>query len=320
MFSFDPGQMTYGDVLHFGDRGSDDGTGGVNDQVDPCLAVAPGTPVIFYEVPTATLGGTQEICIGENAVLPILLTGDSPWTVEITDGATSETITGINSTTYNYTVVAPQSTATYTIVASNDEHCPAVISGTATVTVNLPPVNDAAEVTINSTNTGYVVCFKISGGVPPYTVTNGATVWVVDSVFCSNELPCGNGYYFEYDGANGCGPVIVTEPLVECACTTTGGELDPTPQEICGTGPAVVAYDATNQVLDGDDVVDFMIHNGDNVPIATNTIPSFSYTGLLTYGDDLLHLGPDREQRRQRERRPDRSMSGDHPGYPGGVL
>ncbi|MBK8490524.1 MAG: gliding motility-associated C-terminal domain-containing protein [Saprospirales bacterium] len=285
VFSFDPGQMTYGDVYYISAIvGSDDGTGSVNDQVDPCLAVAPGTPVIFYEVPTATLGGTQEICIGDNAVLPILLTGDSPWTVEITNGTTSETITGINSTTYNYTVVAPQSTATYTIVASNDEHCPAVISGTATVTVNLPPVNDAAEVTINSTNTGYVVCFKISGGVPPYTVTNGATVWVVDSVFCSNELPCGNGYYFEYDGANGCGPVIVTEPLVECACTTTGGELDPTPQEICGTGPAVVAYDATNQVLDGDDVVDFMIHNGDNVPIATNTIPSFSYTGLLTYG------------------------------------
>ncbi|MCB9285482.1 MAG: gliding motility-associated C-terminal domain-containing protein [Lewinellaceae bacterium] len=284
-FSFDGSTMSYGVVYYISAIvGSDDGTGSVNDQVDPCLAVAPGTPVTFYAVPTATLGGTQEICIGDNAVLPVQLTGDAPWTLEITNGTTTETITGINSTTYNYTVLSPQATATYTITAMNDEHCDGLISGTATVTVNEPPVNEPAEVTINSTNTGYVVCFKISGGVAPYTVTDGATVWTVDSVFCSNELPCGNGYYFEFDGANGCGPVIVTEPLVECACTTAGGELDPTPLEICGSGPAVVAYDATNQVLDGDDVVDFILHNGNNVPIMMSTTPSFAYSGLLSYG------------------------------------
>jgi gliding motility-associated-like protein len=71
---------------------------------------------------------------------------------------------------------------------------------------------------------------------------------------------------------------------VECACTTSAGELDVTPQEICGAGPAVAAYDGANEVLDGDDVVDFILHAGDNVPILSNTIPSFNYTGLLSYG------------------------------------
>ncbi|MBK6621741.1 MAG: hypothetical protein IPG32_13005 [Saprospirales bacterium] len=62
------------------------------------------------------------------------------------------------------------------------------------------------------------------------------------------------------------------------------GQLDPAAQEICGQGPAVVAYDATGQVLDGDDVVDFILHNGDQVPILTSTVASFTYSGLLTYG------------------------------------
>ncbi|MDV7402995.1 hypothetical protein RZS08_66845, partial [Arthrospira platensis SPKY1] len=65
VFGFDPAQMDYGITYYISAIvGSDDGTGSVNDQNDPCLAVASGTPVTFYEVPTATLSGTQEICIG----------------------------------------------------------------------------------------------------------------------------------------------------------------------------------------------------------------------------------------------------------------
>ncbi|MBK6621751.1 MAG: hypothetical protein IPG32_13055 [Saprospirales bacterium] len=78
-FSFDPGTMSYGTTYYISAIvGSDDGTGSVNDLADPCLAVAPGTPIVFYVVPTAVLSGTQDICLGDNAVLPIVLTGDAP--------------------------------------------------------------------------------------------------------------------------------------------------------------------------------------------------------------------------------------------------
>jgi gliding motility-associated-like protein len=286
VFGFDPAQMDYGVTYYISAIvGSDDGTGSVNDQNDPCLSVAPGTPVTFYQVPTATLSGTQEICIGSNAQLQVQFTGDAPWMIQLSNGVDLDTtITGINSTTYHYTLAAPSGVATYTILAAQDENCDALISGSATVTVNEPPVNDAPVVTINATNTGYVVCFTISGGEPPYTVTDGVNNWIVDSVFCSEELPCGSGYYFEYDDGNGCGPGIVSEPMVVCACTTAAGEMDLTPIEICGAGPAVATYDPTSQVLDGDDVVDFILHNGNYVPIATSLTPSFSFTGLLTYG------------------------------------
>ncbi|MBK7336731.1 MAG: gliding motility-associated C-terminal domain-containing protein [Saprospirales bacterium] len=285
IFSFDPLTMSYGTTYYISAIvGSDDGAGSVNDLADPCMAVAPGTPVIFHLVPTAVLSGTQDICLGDNAVLPIVLTGDAPWSVTVSDGTTSLTQSGINSTNYNFVIPAPAGKPPYTITAMNDEHCTGPISGTATVTVNVAPVNDVPVVTINSTNTGYVVCFNISGGEAPYTVTDGVNMWTTNGPFCSDELPCGSGYNFSYDDPNGCGPVVVAEPLVECDCTTSVGQLDPAAQEICGQGPAVVAYDATGQVLDGDDVVDFILHNGNQVPILTSTVASFTYSGLLTYG------------------------------------
>ena len=287
-FSFDPGLgMTYGTTYYISAIvGNDDGTGIVDDMNDPCLAVAPGTPVTFFEVPTAAINGDTEVCLGENADLSVSLTGDSPWTVVIENSVTGvlDTVAGINSTTFNYNV-SPTETTTYTLMEVNDENCPGTVSGSATVTVNVAPVSTVGDVTINATNTGYVVCFTISGGEAPYTVTGtGGVNATVDSTFCSNEIPCGSGYSFTVDDDNMCGPIVVEDPMVICDCTTSVGEMDQTPISICGNGPAVAIYDPTNEVLDGNDVVNFILHNGDLVPIQTNTVPEFSFSLALTYG------------------------------------
>ena len=284
-FSFDGGTMTYGTTYYISAIvGNDDGSGGVDDMNDPCLAVAPGTPVTFYEVPTATLSGDPVICLGETATLSIALTGDSPWDVIITDGTTNDTIIGINSTNYNYNI-SPSVTANYTIVSVNDQNCPGLISGTGSVTVNEAPVVNTPTITINNTNTGYEVCFTISGGVPPYSVFNGSTTVTVDSVFCSVELGCGTSYNFEVDDANACGPVIVADGPIDCSCTSQVGDMVTGPAiEVCGSIPAIATYDPTNEVFDGNDVQDFILHNGDFVPILISTTPEFTYSGILTYG------------------------------------
>ena len=287
-FSFDAGTMTYGTTYYISAIvGNDDGTGSVDDMTDPCLQVAIGVPVTFFEVPTGTLSGDTEICIGDMTSLPVVLTGDAPWTIIIQDDAgTNDTITGVNSTTFNY-MVSPSTTTTYTLIEVNDENCPGIAAGTATVTVNEAPTTTTENITINATNTGYVVCFDIVGGEAPYTVTIGGVATVVNgTTFCSEELPCGSGYLFEVDDDNLCGPAIVEEAMVICNCTTTAGEMDDTLIEVCGTGPAIAIYDDALQFLDGDDVVDYILHNGDGnyTPLQTNTVPEFSFSGALTFG------------------------------------
>lgn len=284
-FGFDPGTMTYGQTYYVSAIvGNDDGTGVVNDQFDPCLSVAPGTPVIFYEVPSATLSGDAAICLGESTDLIIQFTGDAPWDIVLNDGTNNIPVTGINSTNFTYSV-SPATTTTYTLVDVNDENCPALFIGTATVTVNTAPVTTFPTITINGTNTGYVVCFDISGGVAPYTVIDAQGNSVSSTgTFCSVELPCGTGYSFTVDDVNACGPVVVEQANVICDCTSAVGTMQTDTIAVCGTEVATAVYDPTSQALDGDDVVDYILHTGNFVPLQVNTTPSFSYFGGLTYG------------------------------------
>ena len=286
-FSFDGLTMSYGTTYYISAIvGNNDGSGSVDDLNDPCLAVAAGTPVTFYEVPTVNLTGTTDICLGESATLNLAFTGDAPWSVIINDGLSDTPLNNINSVSFNY-MVTPTATTTYTITQMNDENCPGPISGTATVTVNVAPVATAPDITFNANNTGYTVCFVVSGGEPPYMVSDGVNTVMTDSLFCSAELPCGSGFSFMVDDGNGCGPVIVEQAVVTCDCITQVGDvIDPgSPIEICGPGPVSLTYDNTNEMLDGNDVVDFILHNGNFVPILTNTTaPTFSYSPALMYG------------------------------------
>lgn len=285
-FSFDGATMDYGTTYYISAIvGNDDGTGSVDDMGDPCLEVAVGIPVTFYEVPTATLSGDAEICRTEAVDLTITLTGDAPWDFVIQNDVTgvTDTVTGVNSTTVDYTV-APVITTSYTLLAVNDENCPGTPAGTVTVTVNEAPTVSTPEVTINASNTGFTVCFDINGGEAPYSVTSGGMTVMVDSAFCSMTIPCSAGMYsFSVDDANACGPTVVSD-VVLCNCLSTAGDMQIDTISICGTGPAVATYDDTNQVLDGNDVVDYILHNGDLVPIQTSAMPSFTFNGALIHG------------------------------------
>ena len=288
-FSFDPGAgMTYGTTYYISVMaGSDDGTGSVDYLNDLCLDVSVGTPVTFYQVPTGNLTAVSNaICLGDTINVQVALTGDAPYTLVISDGTNLDTITGVINNPYNYPV-SPAVSTTYTLVEVFDENCPGTVSGSELIDVNEAPTTDNEVVTINANNTGYEICFDIMGGTPPYVITNGVDTLAItnDNFFCSAEIPCGNGYYFEVDDGNDCGPTIVEEAIVECPCITQVGTMDQTTIEVCGNGPVIAIYSDATQVLDGNDAVNFIIHNGDNVPIQTNSIPEFSFNGgTMTYG------------------------------------
>ncbi len=274
-FSFDPNTMSYGTVYYVSSvAGNDDGNGGV-DLMDQCLSVSAGTPVQFFEIPTAAITGGTEICPGETAQLAVDLTGDSPWTVTI------------NGTVYDSIVgspfildVSPATTTVYQLTNVSDENCDDTITDEQTVTIHDPPTVSLDSEDCNLTATGYTVCFTIAGGdVAGYQVTpNDGTL--VGSQFCSNEIANGIGYSFSVTDGFGCVEAVISSPGVSCPCLTNAGDLDATPINVCsdGTTPATIAYDVNGtEFLDPDDALCYVLYDG-SAELETNPDePVFSF-------------------------------------------
>ncbi|MEZ4952978.1 MAG: gliding motility-associated C-terminal domain-containing protein [Saprospiraceae bacterium] len=272
--TFDPAQMTYGTTYYLSAVvGNGGGPQGI-DLNDPCLQVAQGTPIVFYEIPTATIAGSTAICVGNSTDLTITLTGVSPWTVTI-----NGTQVSIFDSPYAYTV-DPDSTTDYTLtLVSDDNGCTNTASGTETVTVNTSPevINVMEE--CNGSGTAYTVTFEIISGDPScYTVEPAGAGTLTGNVYTSNPIAGGLGYSFEVFDCNGCPSVIVEKPLVDCNCLSEAGNMTADDLDVCGDEIAAVTYEG-GEVLDDDDALCFILHSGNaQAPIATNSsAPDFSF-------------------------------------------
>lgn len=290
-FSFDGSAgMTYGTTYYISAMvGNDDGMGAV-DVTDQCLAVAAGTPITFFEIPTAELSGSSSICNGDNVSFPISFSGDAPWTVVVSDGTDLDTVTNINSNPFDYSV-NPTNTTVYSIVEVFDNNCPGMVNGNEEIIVNEVPTAINLDITINGANTGYTVTFEITGGDPTtYVVTPAASGVLVGNIFTSNEINCGDGYNFMVDDGNACGPEVVSQQSVICNCVTEAGDMNTADMlDACGIGP----IDATGSYLggenlDGNDALCYVLHEGDPMsPLATNTTASFNFLpGSMTAGTE----------------------------------
>ncbi|MDF7813550.1 HYR domain-containing protein [Hymenobacter sp. YC55] len=159
-----------------------------------CTGTVTGTATITVRAtPTATLSGGGPVCLGGSATLRVALTGTAPWSVTYTNGTTLTTVTDITASPVSLPV-RPTATSTYSLTAVSDANCPGTGSGTATVTINTPPVvtvpanisvgNDAnqcgASVSFAATATGAPtpgVVYSVNGAVitSPYVFPIGTT-------------------------------------------------------------------------------------------------------------------------------------------------
>ncbi|TAK36025.1 MAG: gliding motility-associated C-terminal domain-containing protein [Saprospiraceae bacterium] len=285
--SFDPATMNYGTTYYLSAVVGD--AGGANGVLltDPCLAVAQGTPIVFYEIPTATLSGDPIICAGEQAIFAVNFTGSAPWNVTYDAGNGPQTTSGINANPYSLSIT-PASTTTVCLTAMGDAHCAGTASGCGDATVNTAVQVSPPIIECNSTGTGYTVSFTITGG-------DGASYFVAPSgnllggSFISNEIPDSLGFSFVVDDANSCGPKTVAQTEVDCSCQTSVGSMTSPAVEECGDGPVTVMYNPTNEVLDPNDVKLFILHtnSGSNAGtiLATNTSPVFGFNpATMSYG------------------------------------
>jgi gliding motility-associated-like protein len=144
-----------------------------------CAQAQTGTATITVNpLPTATIGGTTEVC--QNGTAPTITftgaNGTAPYTFTYTiNGGANQTVTSVGNTA---TVSAPTATAgtfTYNLVSVQDASstaCSQVQTGTAIVTVNpLPTATISGTTTVCINGQEPTITFTGANGTAPYTFT-----------------------------------------------------------------------------------------------------------------------------------------------------
>jgi gliding motility-associated-like protein len=131
---------------------------------------------------------------------------------------------------------------------------------------------------------------QISGGVAPYSVLlnpGGIQTGIAAGVFPLNNLGVG-AYDVIVTDANGC-TTICDFSILLSPCASAVGTMGTAQLSHCSTGCITANYDGLGQVLDPDDVLQFILHLGPDSLIvgekARNSTPTFCFNpATMTYG------------------------------------
>lgn len=131
---------------------------------------------------------------------------------------------------------------------------------------------------------------QISGGVAPYNILwspGGTQSGLAAGIFPLNNLSSGN-YNVTVTDANGCTAICGFTILVT-PCETAIGTMGDNSLSLCGTGCITANYDALGQILDPNDILQFILHqgSGDTIinEIARSSQPTFCFNpAKMSYG------------------------------------
>lgn len=276
VFGFQAG-MTYGTTYYVSFAVGNDQAGFPNPQ-DICFSVAQGQPVVFYQDPVANAGADDSTC-GLILSLAGSGSGNGQWTVTNSPAGATLTIDDPQSATSSVTASAP---GVYTLTWTLDQNgC--TDSDEVVLTFNENPSLADLTRTCDANNENYTVTITIAGGTPPYEV-NGSGI--AGSVFVSAPITNNGPYDFEITDANGCTMPNITGSF-SCNCTTDAGTMSANTLTACD-GSTVTAVSNQDSVLDANDVVSYVLHNGTGQALgqifAQNTTGTFGIQPGMDFG------------------------------------
>ncbi|MFN0216057.1 MAG: gliding motility-associated C-terminal domain-containing protein [Saprospiraceae bacterium] len=245
-----------------------------------CIASA--TYVVTDNTAFITAGGTDVdiLCFGGNTgSIDLVLTGgsspfDYAWTPFLNNVEDPSGLTAGN----------------YTVIVTDAVGCTATRSFTISQPVAAVQVSCASV--SNVTQPGFAdgkAQVQISGGVAPYSVLlnpGGIQGGIPAGTFPLNNLGVGS-YNVTVTDANGCTAVCDFTILLN-PCATAVGTMGTAQLSHCSTGCITANYDALGQVLDPNDVLQFILHLGPDSLIvgekARSSTPTFCFNqATMTY-------------------------------------
>jgi hypothetical protein len=245
--------------------------------------------VSVISLPSASIAGSQSICIGSGATLTATLGGQSPWSITWTNGVTPVTVSGITASPYIWNVT-PSVPTTYTLTTVSNG-CAGNVSGLALVTpVAIPTATLSANQTvcpIQATQLSVVLT-----GIQPWTLTwtNGTSPVTVTGI---NTSP----YTFSVTSSSSRTYSLVSVSTPGCSPGTVAGNaivtIQPVPTAIVSGTGSICANQAFSfpVSLTGSSPWSFSYSDGTNTssvigttmnPFMVSVTPSTSRTYTLT--------------------------------------
>lgn len=274
IFTFTNG-MTFGTTYYISTVAGTNLNGSPN-PADPCLSVAAGQPVVFYDYPAANAGADQATCGNQ---LSLNGTGGGLWS-QVSGPSGGNLVFGdVNSATSQVTASATGNyTALWTVSANG---CTSVDQ--VSLQFNEIPVLGNLVRTCDPTNQFFTVSIDLTGGALPYSV-NGTALG--GAMYISPAFSNGQSYSFTITDANGCALPVITGAY-SCNCATDAGAMASNTLSVC-EGQTATAQSLNNYNLDGNDIIAFVLHSGSGAALgqvfSQNTSGVFSLQSGMSYG------------------------------------
>lgn len=291
-FAFNPASMMY-DTTYYIVAAAGNILNGMLDLNDPCFSSHAGPSVVWRTPVTATISGTDTICAGGSALLPIHFTGSGPFSISYSDGSTNQVMGNITQNPYMLSVT-PGATSTYTLSGvSGAGFCTGTVSGSATVEVHTMPqaVNVVESCDLNTET--YVLTFDISNGATPnagYSVI-GIQGSIQDTTFTSIAYPGNQAYLVTITDEIGCSSSISGQP--NCVCMSIAGSLGNI-QNACLPNGQITAQSNGDSHLDPNDLLHYFLCTDPALMpgsiLAENNTAQFSFNAATMKADTTYYL------------------------------
>jgi|GEM_PF-559153 len=282
-FTFQPGMQTGVTYYISAVAGNPDINGNV-DSADICIKISQGTPVVFFPLPTASLGPNGSVCAGSQFIIPVTLTGVPPYSLTwALNGVQQPTQANIPSASFQL-AIQPALNTTVTLVSVGDARCITSAADTAVITVNTAPQIQNLNISCNLATQTYIIRF-LAVGTAPFNVSGIVGSFVSDT-FTSVPIPIISNYSFSLSDANNCGQTTATG-MANCGCLTDAGVMSQTQVFACQTDSISVPL-VMGDTLDPNDVVLYILHDQPGMTpigniIAWSSTPTFGFVpGMMT--------------------------------------
>lgn len=280
LFGFDPSTMIAGEIYYIsfiaGNPLND-----VVDLADPCLSVAEGQPIVFYNDPIADAGEDASSCSFVYDLTSNAGSFGGIWSVvDQPDGSIVDfQVIGLE------TSVIVDAAGTYVFELEYSENgC----SDTDQVVITFLEGPMISVLSTSCDGSFYTVSFDISGGTAPYFI-NGEEI--DNTSFTSGSIPSGVNYEFTVIDAAGCSSDLIVGTET-CNCITDAGTMSQVGIELCAIeGELIVSTFNDDATFDADDGGIFVLHTASSnilgTVLATSENGEFIYTSSFGSGETL---------------------------------
>jgi gliding motility-associated-like protein len=293
---FDPLKMVPGSKTYYITRvvGDDKNFDGIVDFGDPCIRVTRNQPIKWYRYPVPDAGPKDSICFYDYQLNGTTNTGTPSW--RFLSGNGTATINNPNIVNPNVTVSGK---GNFSFELTEDfKNC--ISKDTVTITFwdspNFIPVQPPYE--CDNTAEYYRVTIDAENGDRPSWFVTGVSIpsgnlsgnFIGGNTWRTDWIPNNDVYRLIIDDGHYCRPDTVSNTY-ECPCINNLGNLDKTPIILCKDGTAQANYNAASGTPDGNDVIRYVLYDGNMADPKAGNHLAFNDNGTFVFNPATMQLG-----------------------------